>query len=81
LGKELNTADFFQQMCHHLDDMPHRLPSSLSSVFATYLSGAAFKALVFIAFINQEYGVALSHEELSEAERFQDIFDLIKAKS
>jgi acyl carrier protein len=67
-------------MCSHLDDMPKELLKP-GQRFRDIPQWSSIQALVFIAFINHDYNVAISHEELSKAETFQDIFDLIKAKS
>jgi len=80
VGSSLNTAEFFDKMSNHLDDMPSELLKPEQS-FRDIPQWSSIQALVFIAFINQEYRVAISQEELSKAETFQDIFELIKAKS
>lgn len=74
-----NQELFFQKLSSTLDGMPREVLSP-DQAFRDLAGWSSIQALVFIAFINTEYEVVISHEELKKARTFHDIILLIKER-
>ncbi len=74
-----NIADFMRQLETELDDMPAGTLTAETN-FRDLDDWSSMHALIIIAFIDAEYGVTLTAEDLKEAQTVRDIYLIVQKK-